>query len=245
MTLSRAFPKLYSALLIDFCYTGLFNTSVFQIFFESICILFSMLSDAFSLTSQPYLLLHEFLLPTLGGNRKNGRDCDISEFVSSSPQYLNPFGVLRWTQYKANEAKKKKIPKTRNNNNKIFPAALAQIARFKLCLPVLKPPNDPKSLFPKPHGYMFTFCQILPPLCPTRAIASGIYSKEQGHNTRPSLLAPLPLTAVCWEWYLWLLLKCRGYACVYTFKEVFFSSPEEMLLHLLTCTSVPSTGSIN
>lgn len=83
MTLSRTFPKLYSALLIDFCYMGLFNTSLFLIFFtatESICILFSILSDAFSLTSQPYLLLHDFLLPTLGGNRKNGQDFDISVF---------------------------------------------------------------------------------------------------------------------------------------------------------------------
>lgn len=35
MTLSRAFPKLYSALLIDFCYTGLFNTSLFQIFLKA------------------------------------------------------------------------------------------------------------------------------------------------------------------------------------------------------------------
>lgn len=30
----------------------------------------------------------------------------------------------------------------------------------------------------------------------------GLYSKGQGHSTRPSLRAPQPLTAVCWQWYL-------------------------------------------
>lgn len=63
----------------------------------------------------------------------------------------------------------KKKPQTKKN----FPAALAEIAHFELCLPVLKPPNDPKSLFLKPHGYVFPYCQILPPLYPTRAVGGG------------------------------------------------------------------------
>lgn len=164
-------------MIFFFLITGLFNISLFSYFFvvtESTCVLLSTLPDSFSLTSRLCPSLFP-LLPTLGENRHNIQDCDISWFIKSSLRYLNPPVILRWMLYKstAKELKEKK---------KCNCAALTQIAHFKLRPEVSNPPNYPESLFLKPRGYMFMYCRIRPPLYLTLWVMLskkvGLFNKE-------------------------------------------------------------------
>lgn len=140
---------------------------------ESTCVLFSTLSDPFSLTSQPCpSLLH---------------CCPHWDNTETTPEMATSLGSLKahlhiltllwfWGECCIN------LQQRNWRKKKCIRAALTQITHFKLRPEVSKPPNYPKSLCLKPRGYLFMYCRIRPPLYLTLWVMLskkvGLFNKE-------------------------------------------------------------------